>query len=206
MNIVAGESYDLEPPKDLQDRLTRLGGRNIYGDPNFRVVWGWKRKTLIGGAHARFDENGEQIGTEVGVLLLQKYYPHSRWYVEAWYPAFHYGTPATWAEKFTEVIDGRKVETLGPYPERGEYEYLARIQSSDGEYIGLTPTVCDKILDYARTKRDNMSRSEKRKRQIEKWEAQERAYDSRDDDILNDIPWRTYKKPHIIVPSSYRRS
>ena len=38
-------------------------------------------------------------------------------------PAASYGTPAEWRELTTEVEDGVRVPSLGPYPTRGDYEH-----------------------------------------------------------------------------------
>ncbi len=38
-----------EAPAEIQERVARAGGWNIYGEANFRVVWGGSRLCWIGG-------------------------------------------------------------------------------------------------------------------------------------------------------------
>jgi hypothetical protein len=41
-----------EAPADVQERVARAGGRNFYGQPNFRIVWG--RNIHAGEANFRY--------------------------------------------------------------------------------------------------------------------------------------------------------
>ena len=47
-----------EAPADIQERIARAGGSNRFGEPNFRVVWGWSRLSWIGGRWIDRDQNG----------------------------------------------------------------------------------------------------------------------------------------------------
>lgn len=190
-----GEREILYPPRELQERLTRVGGRNIYGEPNFRIVWGWSRLTWLGG---QFESDGS---FEVGQRLEPKHLPENRWYVEAWYPAEMYGTPRSWKMAYETTVNGHKVEQLGPYPARGEYEYLTRIQTSDGKYAALTPTTIETIVNLVRRNQE-MRHADKRARQFANHERKLKDDDARDDAILNDMPG-TYKKPRVVVPANY---
>ncbi|HUN62706.1 MAG TPA: hypothetical protein VMU53_11985, partial [Candidatus Sulfotelmatobacter sp.] len=47
-----------EPPVGVQERLAVAGGLNRFGDPNYRVVWGWNRLAWIGGKFEDRDQHG----------------------------------------------------------------------------------------------------------------------------------------------------
>src|SRR2546425_9290644 len=36
-----------ETPENDAQRLERAGGRNLFGEPNYRAVWGWDRLAWI---------------------------------------------------------------------------------------------------------------------------------------------------------------
>ncbi len=61
-------------PVDVQRRITRAGGTNPYGEPNFRVIWGQNR--------------------------LDFYWRNpNRWHLEKWLAPEQCGNPRTWPEE-----------------------------------------------------------------------------------------------------------
>ncbi len=125
--------------------------------------------------------------------------PPDRWIIEAWYPAEHYGSPASWAHTTHATIEGKHVEQMGPYPAHGDYEHVATIQTKDGGYAALTPTICDMIVDLVRSNQD-IRRGARKSLILAEEEKKDRRWDSEADSILNDTP-SFHLKPHIIVPS-----
>lgn len=125
-------------PKRLQEAATSYGGTNLYGEPRYRVVLGEKR-FVWKYTPASYDEYGARTGG-AAVRLVHKYSPKNRhrYHVEKWLPAEHYGTPESWHLETSKFIDGVEVDTLGPYPSRGEYETLWTFETPDGQYLEPT--------------------------------------------------------------------
>jgi hypothetical protein len=142
-----------EAPRELQHRVTRAGGLNRYGEPNFRVVWGWSRLTWIGGKWTDTDASGNMIRETIELRELPKYFPHDRWHIERWLPPEAYGSPELWYRQTLEREDGILVPALGPYPRRGEYEHCFTLQGTRGEYLPLSPAACEWVvhaIEFAR--------------------------------------------------------
>src|SRR5205807_600843 len=85
-----------ETPESVRRRLRLAGGINRYGEPNYRVVWGWSRLTWIGGKWEDRDEHGRLRRETVQLRQVPKYIPHNRWHIERWCPPELYGSPADW--------------------------------------------------------------------------------------------------------------
>jgi len=143
-----------QPPPELVERLARAGGRNRFGEPNFRVVWGWSRLCWIGGRWEDRDAGGHLLRAVVELRQVPKYIPHDRWHIERWLPPELYGSPEQWYRATAELCDGRRVPALGPYPARGDWEHCFTLATPDGGFLGLEPAVCDAVvrrIEYART-------------------------------------------------------
>lgn len=93
-----------KPPAYLAGMLTRIGGRNIYGETNFRLVWAPARKTASGGiwltwgeGHANPKDRNTSRGhrpykREAGIRMINRYGPVQGWALERWVPAKAYGS------------------------------------------------------------------------------------------------------------------
>jgi len=126
-----------EPTQSVVDSLTRAGGLNRFGEPNYRAVWGWNRLTFIGGKWEQDNADGKPA--EYALRRVPKYPQLNRWHIEKWCPPEMYGSPWTWCNGSTMERE------LGPYPERGEYEHCFTLDGPRGEFIQLTPTVAEYI-------------------------------------------------------------
>jgi hypothetical protein len=135
-----------EAPISVQERLRRAGGTNLYGEPNFRVVWGGLRLTWIGGRWVDRDSNDNVIREIIELRQVPKYVPHDRWHIERWTPAEAYGSPDRWYAQTLEIEDGMQIPALGPYPYRGEYEHCFTLQRTDGAFMPLDEAACDWIV------------------------------------------------------------
>jgi hypothetical protein len=135
-----------ETPAAIEERITRAGGTNRYGEPQFRVVWGGARLAWIGGRWTDRDASGNVIRETVGLRRVPKYLPVDRWHVERWMPPESYGSPDEWRAQTTEIEDGIRIAALGPYPSRGDYEHCFTLESTAGEFIPLTAAACDWIV------------------------------------------------------------
>jgi hypothetical protein len=129
-------------PDDVARALELAGGRNWYGEANYRAVWGWSRLDWIDGKwEDRDPQTGGLIREVVELRREPKYAPHDRWHIERWMPAESYGSPAEWRAQTVEIVGPRNVPALGPYPSRGDYEHCYTLEGPRGEFVQLTPAV-----------------------------------------------------------------
>jgi hypothetical protein len=135
-----------EVPVLVQERVTRAGGTNLFGEPNFRVVWGWKRLGWIGGLWQDRDPSGNLVRRVAELRLEPKYVPVDRWHVERWMPAESYGSPRAWYRQTIELANGMSIPALGPYPQRGDYEHCFTLTGPGGEFISLTPSAVEYVV------------------------------------------------------------
>jgi hypothetical protein len=134
-----------ETPVAIRERLARAGGSNMFGEPNFRVVWGWNRLTWIGGLWEDRDANGAMTRRAAELRLEPKYLPTDRWHIERWMPPESYGSPSQWYAQTIEIENGISIPALGPFPHRGEYEHCFTLSGPRGEFIPLTVTAAEYV-------------------------------------------------------------
>ena len=184
-------------PEEVLRRLEDAGGRNRFGGPNYRVIWGWNRLAWIGGKFEDRDTHGDLVREVVELRLEPKYPQVNRWHVERWVPPEMYGSPREWYAKTVEIANGVRVPALGPYPERGEYEHCFTLQGPKGEFVQLTPTIVEHVaraIEWARrfpkAKQRGMlyEREAREEREYEEW-----AYTLMDDAAaaLHGVPFVT---------------
>lgn len=135
-----------QPPPELVARLTRAGGLNRFGEPNFRLVWGWSRLCWIGGRWEDRDASGALLRAVVELRQVPKYFPHDRWHLERWVPPEVYGSPEQWDRATVETEDGYRLPALGPYPSRGDWELCFTLETPDGRFLPLEPQICDELV------------------------------------------------------------
>ena len=133
-------------PWEIKQRVAHAGGVNRFGEPNFRVVWGWSRLTWIGGKWTDHDASGNVVREIVELREVPKYTPHDRWHIERWTPPEAYGPPEEWYRCTSETENGILIPALGPYPARGEYEHSFTLAGPRGEFIPLDAAACDAIV------------------------------------------------------------
>ena len=82
----------MDPPAWVVHHITKIGGTNLYGRPNFRVIWGGNRYHTVGGMFKKVVEVKDEmiigkvtsIVTDVAeIRQLLKYNPF-RWHLERW--------------------------------------------------------------------------------------------------------------------------
>jgi hypothetical protein len=108
-------------PPHIEEFVTRIGGKNRFGGPNFRVSWGPDRLEKVGVADLH--ENGQLT---FGAVYQRKYKPTPTWILEKWLPPEKYGSSKRWAIEQAYDLDGIKDTRhmiLGQYPHRGDYEH-----------------------------------------------------------------------------------
>jgi hypothetical protein len=101
-------------PPEFQERLTRVGGLNRYGQPNFIIVWGQSWTVRRGGTWEQDDGTYFRGYRDV----LEDGRPC--WILKKWNAPEIYGSPALWFLENLEESTGLQI--LGDYPWRGCYE------------------------------------------------------------------------------------
>jgi hypothetical protein len=134
------------PPDWATDFLTRAGGLNRFGEPNFRVIWGWNRLGWVGGRFTDHDGSGTVVREVLDVRLMPKYPCVNRWIVEQWLPPEKYGSPENWYRQTKEWGEEGNIPQLGPYPSRGDYELLCVLETPEQEFVQLTTSILDDVL------------------------------------------------------------
>ena len=162
----------LYPDKECQSRLVSIGGKNLFGWPNFRLVWGWSRlEPFYSRRTGNYDRRPRYFNQK------------NRWIIEAWHPPSM--SREAWERETRGFEDGRPVNYLGPYPSQGDYEYLAHIEKADGGFLQVTPRMCEVILDMTKRSR-GVSRYDRRDFLLGVEEKKHRDFDSDADAAIND--------------------
>jgi hypothetical protein len=167
-----------ETPVYVARELALAGGCNLFGEANYRAVWGWSRLDWIGGKWEDRDPMSGALVREVVELRREpKYTPHNRWHIERWMPPDSYGSPAEWHAQTIEIVNGRNIPALGPYPSRGDYEHCFTLEGPHGEFVQLTPAVARHIARAIETSR-GVPNTKKREALEERARHEEREYEN----------------------------
>jgi hypothetical protein len=104
-------------PPEFQNRVTRMFGTNVFGDPLFKVAWGQSEFHKVGNRW-RDSHGTERCG------YRQRYLCDGApcWNILRWRSAEHYGTPELWYFQTWDEVS--KTYALGEYPWRGRYDPL----------------------------------------------------------------------------------
>jgi hypothetical protein len=178
---VIRETHDT--PAEVARELTLAGGCNRFGEPNYRVVWGWSRLDWIGGKWEDRDSGGALLREVVELRREPKYAPHNRWHIERWLPPESYGSPEQWYAETIEIENGRSIPALGPYPSRGDYEHCFTLEGPRGEFVQLTPAAVRHIARAIEASR-RAPRAKSREALEDRARRQEREYDSYAEAVL----------------------
>lgn len=134
------ESTLLDPlrdtPADVTDKLLRWGGKNPYGQPNWRIILLQNHLVQRAGVWTEHDEGTDMVQFEehekhvgystreiapdavrVGMFWVPLY-PVKGWGLERWFPAASYGSKVQWESALSQ---DDKTPMMGPFPEHGEY-------------------------------------------------------------------------------------
>lgn len=171
------EHYDC--PEDVAKWLVLAGGHNRYGEPKFRIVWGFNRIVPITGNWEDWEETEipdpfsqsgvrKQITLKSSVIetrMVPKYLPGNCWHLECWRPPEEYGTPESWRKAGEEVYGGVTVDTAGEFPSRGDYELVMPL-TVDGTYRGepipLSTMYVSMIVQMIRKSKENFTMAERK--------------------------------------------
>lgn len=190
-----------QAPQWAERALLVAGGLNTFGEPNYRLVWGWSRLGWIGGEWKDRNPSGDLLRRVIEVRKVPRYMPFDRWHLERWCPPELYGSPRNWYRQTLETYDGRAIEALGPYPYRGDYEHSMVIDQpclfcvrrgranncAHRQFVQLTPTLVHRLaraVEFSRSFKDE-ERVASMRREIER---RRKEQDAADDETLNADP------------------
>ena len=190
---------------EVQDELTRAGGLNQFGEPNFRAVWSYSRLGWMGGRWVDRDTNGNVLSECFQLRQVPKYLPETwnRWVIESYRPPEFYGSRWLWEFQTRLSEDGKTIPALGPYPSRGDYEHsltvekacekcLADARAGDPkaisncsywQFVQLTPFVAHKIALMIMRSRE-VTALEQREAIVSQIKREEQLEDFATDEIL----------------------
>jgi hypothetical protein len=174
-----------EVPADVASELALAGGSNPFSEANYRAVWGWSRLDWIGGKWEDRDPVSGALVREVVELRREpKYTPHNRWHIERWMPPESYGSPGAWHAQTIEIVNGRNIPALGPYPSRGDYEHCFTLEGPQSEFLQLTPAVARHIARAIEASR-MIPHAARREALVERARRDEREYESYAEAVLS---------------------
>lgn len=161
-------------PRSIETYLLRKAGKNLHGEPVFRLVWGPNRLMKRGGRFNDWDKNiaakerGGFLRLKSGLLIPNghnpirsvievrtvKKYPalSPGWVLERWVPPAYYGGRGAWEDR---CVPGTSVPLSGPYPETGDYEMCG--------YFGEMPSIeqlVDKIDRCEKSRNEHKANTE----------------------------------------------
>jgi len=112
-------------PKEFQDRVTRMFGTNLFGEPNFKIVWGSSEFHKMGSNWT------DRFGNDRTGYRMKYFCPGgiACWNILRWKPAQAYGSPDLWYMKTWEPSS--QMYILGEYPWKGRYEILQPLYSKE---------------------------------------------------------------------------
>jgi hypothetical protein len=196
MILILRELHDT--PDSVVQRLRVAGGLNRFGEPNYRVVWGWNRLTWIGGKFEDRDEHGNLLREVVELRLEPKYPALNRWHVERWVAPEAYGSPRAWYAQTGETANGIRISSLGPYPSRGEYEHCFTLQGLRDEFVQLTPTIVERLaraIEWSRAQ----PKAAQRARLYDREQQTDRAFESWAYDVLDNEAPALHGQPFVTI-------
>jgi hypothetical protein len=195
------ESHDT--PESAARVLTLAGGKNRFGEPNYRAVWGWNRLAWIGGKFEDRDDHGALIRERVELRREPKYPQLNRWHIERWLPPEAYGSPRQWYAQTVEHAGAQSLPALGPYPSRGDFEHCFTLETPRGEFVQLTITIAEHIARAIECSRGESvatrSRADSRAKLYEREAREDRAYSDWAYDLLDDAVPAFHKQPFVTV-------
>lgn len=168
--IACGTVHRLDVPPEIVNYITDRGGKNLHGDPLYRIVW----------SNNATKETRAPWPTIPGAAIVER--PHrlrygkavisDRFVIESWRPPEFYGDPRDWKESGYSK-SGTYVD-YGPYPSRGVYSMVDIVEDSLSNFTFPTRGYIDAVL-LASNIRASMTPEQERDMVERAEEAEERA-------------------------------
>ena len=191
-------------PETVKLRLLLAGGMNLFGKPNFQIVWGYDRIIKMHGTWEEVEPaqatglvtpEGRPIMTAprikssvIETREVPKYLPGNCWFLEKWCPPEMYGTPETWRRAGEEVSRGYTIDTAGPFPSQGEYELVMPLTidgTPKGQRLPLYSQVVEMLVQLIQKSRD-FSFTQRQAAIQQRMEREDKQFTDRAESILRD--------------------
>lgn len=168
--VSVGEVFSGDLDDSVHNAATEFGGLNPFGQPNYRLVWGYQR--------------GHWIGDSYHLKYVDRHRHRERWHLEKWAPASDFGTPEQWYASAMVDFGGRMVNVLGPYPAQGDYVRVVVFENYfTSEYVRpLESLVVEAIV--RNRQHAEQSRLEIRRKIQNDIAATQRAADAQMDEVM----------------------
>jgi hypothetical protein len=210
-----------ECPADVTERLRLAGGINRFGEPNFRVVWGYDRIIKLHGEWQEFEQYmatltdkltgyaetrplTRLVRSVVETREVPKYTPANCWHLEKWRPPEEYGSPQQWRARGLEHTRFQTVDTSGPYPERGEYERcypLTHDGTINGTPIPLVADVVEEIVNMIRLSgEEKLTYLQRRAAIMERVRREDEGFVAQTEDILREALPAFHGQEYVVRP------
>src|SRR5579859_1553910 len=193
-------------PPEVVRELKAAGGVNRYGEPMFRVVWGYNRIVPMTGewqewekcaavltdkltGHTETREFIRLVSSVVETRQEPKYLPANCWHLEKWCPPEDYGSPDLWRKQGEEVVQGLTVDTAGEFPHRGEYELVMPLTTdftNDGKPLPLVPALVGELARMVRAGVERFSLMQRKAAIEQRLKREEEGFSRKAIDIMKD--------------------
>lgn len=130
-------------PEQYQARLTRMFGKNRFGEPNFKIVWNQSQFLRMGNVWT--DANGKEF---VGYRDTYQGDGQPCWMIMRWMPPEHYGSPKTYYRNNFDQRSG--MYYTGEYPWKGRYEIAQALINKEfigGKLVVTHMPLCHYLID-----------------------------------------------------------
>lgn len=210
-------------PSHVAEDLKLAGGLNRFGEPNFRIVWGWDRMVPMTGEWQEWEQlRGKLTDRSTGISqtkdfiklvrsvvetrTVPKYLPANCWHLEKWCPPEDYGTPEAWGKLGEEVVQGMTVDTAGPFPARGEYELCYPLTDDltvRGQPIGTSELNLSLLVGAIRAGKERLSYAQRRAAIMQREARKEEGFIRRVESILRDEMRPFAGEDFVVVPGKH---
>ena len=141
-------------PKYFQDKLTKAGGLNRFGQPNYKIVSSLEATFRAGGI---WPADGYEGYREVYEANGSPFPPKKHyWMLMEWVPPEQFGGELAYFYLNTNEVNGYCL--LGPYPHKGRYQIAVKLTNNiidNGvmtiEPLPLNAIIIDRIIPIIKT-------------------------------------------------------
>lgn len=193
-------------PAHVTKELKLAGGTNPFGEPLFRVVWGYNRIVPMHGEWQEWEHSVAKLIDKLTghieerpfIRLVRsvietreepKYLPANCWHLEKWCPPEDYGSPDLWRKQGEEVVAGMTVDTAGEFPHRGEYELVMPLTSDFtgmGKPVPLTADIVANLVRMVIAGRERFSMVQRKAAIEQRLKREDEGFTRRAIDIMKD--------------------
>lgn len=182
-------------PESVEQALVDFGGLNIYGMPNYRIVWGWTR--------------GDWFGGQWRPKYIDRERHKERWHLEKWVSPESFGSPEQWYAAAVMDVNGAAVNVLGEFPSHGDYVRVVVFENyHTGEYVEPDADMVREAITRNRQHAERTKREIREKIKAE-MEAKKKAVSDKQDAILGDaeaaFAFKTWMPVSGPMTPEYRR-